>query len=143
MSRREPDWIDIVCNDWAREKRKYLGIILPEKLEPRERIGALRCTLAAVREEGAGASYATGTRIFPEVFRGDALIVNKIWAAMPQGSKKELMFLHYVWKEIYLTVLARELGIEIQRYYELYADVKEDLEKSLKLEGVSGSAETV
>lgn len=141
MSRREPDWIDLICNDWAREKRKYLGIVLPKHLMPNERIGKLRCTLGAMIAEGPGAGHSTGGRNYPEVFTGDAVVVNQIWHAMPQGLKKLIIWAHYVFHEVPVTVIAQEFQIDKEGYYQNFNAVKADLDAQLKRMGIKQKSE--
>lgn len=126
MSRRDPDFIDHLCMDWATERRKIFGIILEERLEPRERLGKLRCTLEAVREEGEGASYGVSSQNFPEVYTPANLIVHRAWVGM-RPVWKEVMHVHYVWREIPVKLCAAELGLEVVRYSEILDKLKADL----------------
>lgn len=136
MSRREPDWIDLICNDWAREKRKYLGMLLPHTMKAKERIGALKCNLGRMIVEGPAASQSTASRGYPEVFIGDAIIVNQIWHGMPQGIKKILMWSHYVLHEIPVTDLATAMHLDKESYYQTFVAVKNDLDAELKRAGI-------
>jgi hypothetical protein len=95
----QPDWIDRICNDWAIQRRKSLGIILGSKMEPRERLGKIRSTLGAVREEGEGAAYSTVSQNWPEVYTGTNLLVHRCWYQMI-GPWKEVMHMQYVWREL-------------------------------------------
>jgi hypothetical protein len=87
------DETDLWCEQWARERRKYLGIT---ELEPKDRIGRLSCTLGAVKEEGEGACQGTVTQRFPEHYTGTALLVNRAWKAMNQNWRPVLE-VHYVY----------------------------------------------
>lgn len=132
MSRRDPDHIDYICMEWANERRKILGIILPEQIEngkivggfePKERLGKLRCTLEAIREEGDGSSYGVASQNFPEVYSKANIITHRCWVSM-QPIWKEVMHVHYVWREIPVKTCAAELGLEVVRYSEILDKLK-------------------
>lgn len=114
--RRSPDWVDRLCIAWAEQRRKALGIILPSKLMPSERVGKLNCTLGSIREEGEGAAYSGKTQSWPEVYTGDALIVHRCWNGM-QRPWAELMHVHYVWRELPVRSRAESLSLDFTEYY--------------------------
>jgi hypothetical protein len=120
-----------LCMDWAIERRKIFGITLEENLEPRERLGKLRCTLEAVREEGEGASYGTASQNFPEVYTATNLVIHRAWQGM-RPIWKEVMHVHYVWREIPVKVCAAEIGLEVVRYSEVLEKLKADLSGYLR-----------
>jgi hypothetical protein len=114
--RRSPDWVDRLCIAWAEQRRKALGIILPSKLMPSERVGKLNCTLGSIREEGEGAAYSGKTQNWPEVYTGDSLIVHQCWYGM-QRPWAEVMHVHYVWRELPVRTRAESLGLDFTEYY--------------------------
>jgi hypothetical protein len=116
MSRRPPDWVDMLCIAWAEQRRKALGIILPKMLEPHERLGKLTCTLGAVRDEGEGAAYSGKTQNWPEVYLGDALLVHRCWCGMPRPWA-EVMHVHYVWRELSAKSRIDLLLLDFTEYY--------------------------
>jgi hypothetical protein len=95
-----------------------LGVVLEKniKLEPREMLGKLRCTLGQVREDGEGASQGTFNQQFPEVYVGDILIVHRAWSRM-RGPLKLTMSGQYVWKEIPVKIKAAEFGFSVAQYW--------------------------
>lgn len=112
------DYIDVLCTEWARPRRKLLGNIPTDKIkfEPREMLGKLRCTLGQVKEEGEGAAYGTINQNFPEVYTGDILIVHRAWTRM-RGPLKLTMSGQYVWKEVPVKVKAAEFGFSVAQYW--------------------------
>jgi hypothetical protein len=150
MSLSDPDLIDYQCMEWAVEKRKISGVTLTIKLEPKERLGKLRSTLAAVREEGEGASYGISSQSFPEVHNKRSALINCCWQSMEAG-RKEIMYMEYVWRGdrrsgrqgLSLVEIIRLLNDPIvavpcrtkmddKRYYDLLASAKADLERYLR-----------
>src|SRR6185437_10919576 len=81
---------------WAAQRRKHLGLV---ELQPKDRLGKLRSTLGAVREERDGASQGTVTQSFPEVYIGPEpnfpLLVNRACKEM-QKDWREVIEVHYV-----------------------------------------------
>jgi hypothetical protein len=127
MPRRTPDWADRLCMGWAEQRRKALGIVLPSKLEPRERLGKLTCTLGAVREEGEGASYSGKTQNWPEVYTGDSLLVHRCWSGM-QRPWAEVMHVHYVWREIHIKDRIEAVKLDFTEYYKRLGLLKSHVE---------------
>lgn len=122
--RRRPDEVDLWGMAWARQRRLMLGIIEGNKLEPRERLGKLRCTLGAVLKEGAGAGQGgVAAQNFPEVYTGLALVVHRVYMRMP-GGFRQAMQLHYVWREIPARLKAREAGVSESTYWKRVAAMK-------------------
>jgi hypothetical protein len=136
VARWEPDSIDLLCVEWARQRRKALGIILGRMIEPSERVGKMRSTLGAVREEGEGAAYSKESQSWPEVYRGDTLIVHRCWSVLP-GAWRMVMHLHYVWREIPLKDRCHEARIGFTRYGENLELAKAALYGYLKANGIS------
>jgi hypothetical protein len=114
--RRAPDWADRLCINWAEQRRKALGIVLPEKFTLQEVLGKMNCTLGSVKEEGEGASYNGNSQNWPEVYTGDALLVHRCWSGMPRPWA-EVMHVHYVWRELPVKVRVQSLGLNLTEYY--------------------------
>jgi hypothetical protein len=123
-SDRRQDLIDDWCDDWAKVRRQVLGIDL-ESLKPRERLGALSCTLGSVKEEGEGASYSQSSQNWPEVYRGMALEVHKGFVMM-SWEWRQIMDVHYVVRheEIKVKQKAGFLGITQNDYWKRLAHLK-------------------
>lgn len=112
------DYIDVLCSQWARPRRELIGLIPSHeiKLEPREMLGKLRCTLGQVREDGEGASQGTFNQNFPEVYLGDILVVHRAWTRM-RGPLKLTMYGQYVLREMKVKVKAAEFGFSVAQYW--------------------------
>ncbi len=108
------DEVDHWLTDWARQRRIMLGIVLDSKIDPRERLGKLRCTLASVRECQIPA-FGKAQQQWPEVYKGMALEVHRAYNTMPHVLRLA-MDLHYVWREIPAPVKAREVRIPYTEY---------------------------
>ncbi len=132
--RRKPDEIDMHCSDWAIQRRKILGIILPEMLEPRERLGKLRSTLGAVKTDAEGASHGKPNQNFPEVYLGMALVVHRAFTSM-RGEWREVMHAHYVFREVPPKLKCAELGITQGQYFDRLEKLKIYLESWLMASG--------
>lgn len=91
------DEIDHWCESWAHQRRKMLGL---SELQPRDRIGQMRSTLGAVKEEREGASQGAIKQNFPEVYIGPPpnfpLLVNRAWLSMDQRWRP-VIEVHYVY----------------------------------------------
>jgi hypothetical protein len=115
-----PDEIDIWGMDWAKQRRIMLGIIPGSMIPLRDHIGKIRCTLAQVREDGDGAGQNTlnghPNQDWPEVYTGLSLTVHRAYSVMP-GINKQIMNLHYVWREISARLKAEELGVSLAQYW--------------------------
>lgn len=116
MNRWVVDYIDQMCIDWADQRRKALGIVLGRMMEPHERLGKMRSTLAAVRDEGEGASYSTMSQAWPEVYVGTSLVVHRCWHGM-RSEWKEVMHVHYVWRELPVVVRCASIKVGLETYY--------------------------
>ena len=137
--RRRRDEVDEWCRDWARERRVALGIMPGTKIEPRERVGKLRCTLAEVRDEGAAGHSSKGVHCdlngkpvqhWPEVYRGFTLFVHLALAKMP-GAQRMVIHLHYVWRELPSFVKAHEAGVGLSEFYSTLNAAKESLRRTV------------
>lgn len=121
--RRKPDEVDFLCMDWAVQRRKILGIILPERLEPNERLGKLRSTLGRVKTDAEGAADRRATQNFPEVYTGLSLLVHRAFVSM-RGEWREVMDAHYVFREIPPKVKCVELQISQAVYFDRLAKAR-------------------
>ena len=120
---RGPDEIDLWCMAWARTRRVALGIVEGKMIEPKERIGQLRCTLGKVRSDREGASYTQGQQIFPEVYTGITLDVHRGIMRMP-GRERLATHLHYVWREIPVSTKRLEIPVSNAAYWTIISTAK-------------------
>ena len=89
---RGRDQIDLVCEEWARQRRQLLGLREPALAS--EYLGAVRSTLGGKRGVSAR-SVGRVDQFFPEVYpRGDATVVNVAFHRMAP-SLQEIMDVHY------------------------------------------------
>ncbi len=136
--RHRKDGIDLMCEEWAVTRRKVLGIILPSNLEPRERLGKLRSTLAAVKTDAEGASHRTTVteeghypQAFPEVYVGLALTVHQCYCTMI-GEYRLVMDAHYVWRELSVKDKLPVIGLAERRYFECLTRLKSFIDGYVK-----------
>jgi len=115
MGRRRSDSIDLVCQRWAEERRRILGIEEPRKSS--QYLGAVRCTLAARRDLHAGAmSVGKVDQHWPEVYEGDAAKVNEaFWKMAPE--LKTVMDVHYVARAP-ISIKADALAMSESKYWQ-------------------------
>lgn len=119
----QPDEIDHWCIAWARQRRIALGIIDAKMIEPKERIGRLRCTLGKIHIERDGASYARNSQHFPEVYLGMALLIHQAYSIMP-AEQRLIMHLHYVWREVPVKEKLAEVPTNLTSYWSLVGSAK-------------------
>jgi hypothetical protein len=84
--------VDELIKEWGKVRRKLIGVDDPEK--SKEFIGALRCTLAQRRDLHAGSRSNKIDQHWPEVYEGDAQLVNQAFHRM-RPALKVVMELHY------------------------------------------------
>jgi hypothetical protein len=126
-----PDEIDLWCQAWAKQRRLALGILDAKLLEPRERLGQIRCTLGAVLVDKVGAGERTvrvnanGHRDqnWPEVYTGKALDVHLACSLMP-GVERLTVHLHYVWYEVPANEKCKLIPSSLARYWALLSNAK-------------------
>jgi hypothetical protein len=88
------EFVEKACRQWAVIKRQLLGVDDPKLAK--EYIGALRSTLGQRRDLHAGStSEGRVEQHWPEVFEGDAAIVNQVYRAM-NPHDKTVLELHYI-----------------------------------------------
>jgi hypothetical protein len=148
--RWRPDQIDLWCEDWARERRKVLGLDLGTtlagsglKLRPEERLGRLSCTLGAVVEEKVGAGERTErvnenghrNQNWPEVYTGMALEVHRGFCAM-RFEWRQVMDMQYALRTTPTKIKADFLGIKTAMYWQRFGHMKIFLAGFLRLERV-------
>lgn len=123
MSRWIKDEVDIWCEQWAAQRRKLLGVTVPE---PKERLGRLSSTLGS-STLGAGANYSTATQAFPEVYTGFALLVNRAWKDMPK-QWRPVIEVHYVYvppyAEMRIKQKAASVGLVVRTYWDYMSFAK-------------------
>jgi len=94
MSRRRKTSTDLALEEWARQRRRIVGVEHP--MTAREFIGAVRSTLGSQRDLHANSKSNRRSLSLPEVYVGRlAQAVNAAyWAANPQ--RKWILDVHYV-----------------------------------------------
>jgi hypothetical protein len=135
------DQIDLWCEQWARERKKVLGINLKERLEPHDRLGKLNCTLGQVLEDKVGAGE-TSTRVngnghvnqnWPEVYTGIALDIHRGFVVMRYEWRK-VMDAHYVFTGYPNKEKQRLAGMSATDYWASLAHLKVYLAGYLHIE---------
>ena len=95
----DQNYLDDLCLDvWAPVRRQVLGIT-SSVARSSECIGRMTSTLGSIREEGEGAAQGTFTQKFPEVRRGEGLLVHRALMMMPLRYRG-VMDLQYTWAGI-------------------------------------------
>jgi hypothetical protein len=102
---KKSDALDFVLERWARTRRQILGLA-PMDTDPkdatkggwcdgREYVGAVRCTLSAVRDhyDGAGAGTAA-KQFYPEVYTGESFVVNMAFKNLTP-EERQVVDAHY------------------------------------------------
>jgi hypothetical protein len=94
MARRpKQDGIDQLCKEWARTRRQLTGVDDPRTAK--EYIGALRSTLGQRRDLHSGSKSNKVEQFWPEVYEGNAKVVNEAFMAMSPW-ERVIMDTHYV-----------------------------------------------
>jgi ATP-dependent DNA helicase RecG len=100
MSKRGPDEVDVACYQWAKGRRKQLGLDDPrmERAAAQEFIGALRSTLGQRRDLHSGATTTRADIHCPEGFYSDkGLLVNLAFKTLTPF-EQAVMEMQYVFK---------------------------------------------
>ena len=115
MGRKRQDAIDVACQEWARARRKMLG--LDETKLASEVVGPLRSTLGARRDLHAGAkSEGRVEQHWPEVYGSDvALEVARAYRQMGE-LLRSVLDAHYVARGP-VDVKADALAMSRARYF--------------------------
>jgi hypothetical protein len=107
---------------WASTRRELLGLRSP-RLQS-EFIGAIRCSLRNVQRQGDGAgAFTDREQFFPEVYVGDAFLLNLAFKAMPPeiAAVREA---HYVLPKITALRKSEMLYISIATYMARLAEAR-------------------
>lgn len=132
MYKREPrDFVDSVCFLWGHQRRVMLGL---EKIEPYERIGKMRSTLANLR--GGGSTFNVGKQEWPSVYSGRVMLAHRAWHEF-DGLWKGVMTAHYVWLELSVESMCPALSIDRSDYYLALGALKSVLDQKFKNEKMS------
>lgn len=116
---RGGDQIDTICHyDWRPGRLQILGITMPDRLEPKERLGKLRCTLGSIQDEKEGAGYTAVSQNWPEFRNANGLMVQRAFLAMPY-KRRRLMDMRYTWNDLGFSIKmrAQELGISVPVFW--------------------------
>jgi hypothetical protein len=113
MSRRGRDVIDVAIEEWARQRRRIVGVEAP--LTAREFIGPVRCTLGN-RRGLHGKGNGRWDQPYPELYTGRMVrAVNAAyWASNPR--RKLILDVHYVMPG-QADAKAQAIGISRPTYY--------------------------
>ncbi len=112
--------IDSLIRDWSVTRRQLVGVDAPEL--GKEYIGAIRSTLGQRRDLHAGAKSNKVEQHYPEVYEGDARLVNQAFHRM-RPDLKVIMDIHYCAKAP-AQVKADYLAVSIQAYWNRVNDVR-------------------
>lgn len=114
---RGRDQIDHLCEEWAHTRREVVGI--REPLRACDYLGAVYSTLGPRRDLHAGSrSISHVVQHFPEVYRGNAALVNTAFHRMPP-SLKEIMDWHFTLTHPRSKTLRADLmGVSLRVYWE-------------------------
>lgn len=108
------DWVVPIVSEWAHQKRR----ILFDRPVGHAEGWSSQTLLGKLLEEGAGAAHTT-TRIWqycPDVYTGDALLVQRALERMPYQPRM-VMFAHHVIRVGDATSKAEALGLARSAYY--------------------------
>lgn len=127
--RRDRDQVDYWCEEWAKPQRSYYGVRLDKMIEPYERIGHLRSTLASIREEGEGAAYSQVSQKWAEVHTPMGLLINRCFEVMrlqKLWQMRDTMVLEYVYEmeQWPRAKRCRDYGITVHFHDEHLKDTK-------------------
>ncbi len=112
------DRIDTMVHyDWRPGRLQVLGIALSDKLEPKERLGKLRCTLGSVQSEGEGSAYSVAKQNWPEFRNANGILIQRAFLAMNE-KRRRLMDARYTWNGLLpVKVRAEALGISVPAFW--------------------------
>ncbi len=139
MTRRQQDDVDVLAIEWARQRRMIFGIREGRKLQPRDRLGKLRCTLGQLQDEAVSAGERTtkmgenghANQNWPEVYRGMALELHRCYQQLP-SLQKIVMDLHYVWREVPVARKCREHRVKVHLYWPAVEALKKSIRSYLR-----------
>lgn len=107
---RDVDPIDDLCRRWGQEHGAICygyGGALPITLSS---------ALGRVRDSGGGSRSATPGQVFPDVYRGDVLLVHRAWHAMPR-TWRPTFEAHFAFENLSVKAKALELAIPVPTYW--------------------------
>ena len=127
MARWPQDDVDVACESWAFQWVQHFGRD-PDRAA--RYVGATKCTLGRIRElhDGAASRTESHSQHWPEVFLGQALLVNLALGAMSLASRR-ITWAHYVarcydattWarrpRPTKQSIIASDLGVSLAEYY--------------------------
>jgi hypothetical protein len=119
--RSKNDRVDQECREWGRVRRQLVGFDDPKLAK--EYIGALRCTLAERRDLHAGSKSTKLDIQWPEVYEGNARLVNAAFKSLDPYSRI-IMDLQYA-ARLDLTVKADFLSVSVGTYLRQVSDVRQ------------------
>ena len=118
---RTLDSIDLMCIKWARTRREVMGLEDPPLAS--QYLGAIRSTLAAVKEMHDGTDQGPLKQHFPEVYVGRSFWVNRAFHNLPPLLR--LTFdVHYAAKGLPPPDKAEALGIARSTYWARVSQAK-------------------
>lgn len=117
MTDEIPQWVRLACKRWGQQKRRiWLGRDFHGNID-----GYAQSLLGRIRDERDGAGYNVMAQKWAEVYRGDALEVQR--AIQGIGEKRHaVLHLQYVWDPAWMVSIsakAKMLGVRRTEYFEL------------------------
>jgi len=85
VARKQLDAVDLMCQLWAQTRRELLGLREPSLAS--QYLGAMRSTLASVKEMHDGTDSGQLKQHFPEVYTGRSFWVNQGFNRLPPHLK--------------------------------------------------------
>jgi hypothetical protein len=116
--------IDTLCKQWAVTRRQLVGIDDPQLAK--EYVGALRSTLGQRRDLHSGSRSNKLDIQWPEVYTGEARLVNEAFHAM-RPMLRVVMDIHYVAKAP-AQAKAEFLCMSVDSYWRSVCDVRSFVE---------------
>jgi hypothetical protein len=113
--------IDQECKEWGRVRRQLVGFDDPRLAK--EYIGALRCTLAERRDLHAGSKSTKLDIQWPEVYEGNARLVNAAFKSLDPYSRI-VMDLQYA-AHVDPSIKADLLRVSVATYWRQVAAVRQ------------------
>lgn len=86
--------VDILCREWAKVRRQLLGLDDPQR--SKDYLGTMHSTLGQRRDLHAGSRSNKVEQHWPEVYTGEAAVVNQAFKAL-SPRHKQIMDCHYVY----------------------------------------------
>lgn len=131
LFRNCPDPLDLLFEQWARTRREVIGLAEPQL--SRHIVGPK----VSVAGKTPGSSTGTESQTFPEVYEGEALIVNLAWQRMTPD-ERDVVDKRYAFKYSGERA-ARALGISKREFWYRLSEAKKFLSGYLARETDSGA----